>query len=145
MACNGGSFSDCLHMSSNLTNKHTGFNKALPLIFLGSDCSLKSSISNRYEDDRIFSRELISISRKGDIFIGISKSGNSQNILNCFEDAKKNGLYTIFLTSENYCQNLLEVDMELKVKSSITSIIKEIHLMIMHLIFKSIDESFHSN
>ena len=64
MACNGGSFSDCLHISSNLTNKHNGFNKALPLIFLGSDCSLKSSISNRYEDEKIFRENLVQYQEK---------------------------------------------------------------------------------
>ena len=145
MAGNGKSYLNCLHMSEELNSKFMEGRKDLPSIVLCSEDSLLKSFSNAYEYNKSLLGELNKVGKHGDVFIGISKRGKSKNILNCFKEAKKNGLFTIFLTSKQYNQDLLEIDVALKVESSTTSIIQEIHIIILNLIFIALDKSYHSN
>ena len=145
MAGNGGSYLNCLHISKELNSKFLDGRKGLLSIVLGAEDYLLRSFSNDYEYDKSLLRELNEVGMHGDVFIGISKKGKSQNILNCFKEAKKNGLFTIFLTSKQYDQELSEIDIALKVESSTPSIIQEIHIVVLNLIFIALGKSLHSN
>lgn len=140
LAGNGGSFSDCLHMSSELTGRFLKQRDSYPSIVLGSNGSSMSAIANDFGFEFSFSRELNAFGNKGDIFIGLSTSGKSKNILNCFREAKNKGLKTIFLTGNKYENDISDLDVTLKVKSSNTAIIQQIHIVILHLICIDIEK-----
>lgn len=143
-AGNGGSFSDCLHMSAELTGRFEKNRNPLPSIVLGSNGSSMSAISNDFNFDNCFSRELKALGKKGDTFIALSTSGESRNILNCFNETKNIGLKSIFLTSERYTNKIPYIDIVLEVKSNRTSIIQEVHILMLHLICIEIENKLAS-
>jgi D-sedoheptulose 7-phosphate isomerase len=103
-----------------------------------------TAVANDYSFDNVYSRLVKGIGKKGDVLIGLSTSGNSQNIVNALKKAKALGLTTIGFTSENggginqYC------DVLIKVPSSDTPRIQEAHLMIGHAICELVEKKLFS-
>ena len=93
-AGNGGSFADSQHIATEFTSKFLLDRSALPAIALGTNSSSMSAISNDYGFKKIFSRELDSLSTSKDMFIPISTSGNSHNLIEAVKTANKKGLKT---------------------------------------------------
>lgn len=99
-AGNGGSYADAQHLSAELTSRFM-FNRApIASLALGTNGSSISAIGNDYGYEHVFSRELKGIACRGDIFIGISTSGNSLNIFNAASMAEELGLYTSVWTGK---------------------------------------------
>ncbi len=92
IAGNGGSAADAQHISTELVVRMNYNRKAFPSIALTTDTSAITAIGNDYDFEKIFSRQIDAIGCEGDVFLAISTSGNSENIVNALKAAKKNKL-----------------------------------------------------
>lgn len=143
LAGNGGSFADAQHISAEFTSRYMIDRDSLPSICLGTNNSSISAIGNDYGYDKVFSRELSAIGREKDIFIGISTSGNSNNIIEAMNIAREKNITSFALTGESggKLNNLCEC---LKVPSATTGRIQECHILIGHIICGIIEKDFFS-
>ena len=137
---NGGSFGDAQHLAAEFVSRLRFDRLPLASIALGTNSSNLSAIGNDYGYEKVFSRELLSLGKKEDIFIPISTSGNSQNVLEAIKVAKSIGIQIFGLSGGNggkmndLCDSLI-------VPSNKTEKIQEVHIMIGH-IFCGLVESF---
>ena len=98
---NGGSAGDAQHISAELTGRYKCERRSLPAIALTTDTSALTAIGNDYGYERVFDRQLEGLANSGDVVIGISTSGNSQNIINAFIKAKEKSCICIGLTGRD--------------------------------------------
>jgi D-sedoheptulose 7-phosphate isomerase len=137
-AGNGGSAADSQHLAAEFVSKLEIDRPGLPAISLSTDTSIITAIGNDYGFENLFRRQLEAQSRAGDLFVGITTSGRSINILNGFLAAKKLGLVTV-----GFCGNGGELerlaDYVLRVPSSNTARIQESHILLGHLICKQVE------
>ena len=140
LAGNGGSAADAQHIAAELVGRY-GFDRAsLPSLSLTTDTSNLTAIGNDYGYDKVFSRQLEGMGQKGDLFIGISTSGNSLNILNAFESAKKKGIFCVALTGKDGGEMAKIADISLIVPSYSTPRIQESHILIGHILCDIIEQ-----
>ncbi len=139
LAGNGGSFADAQHIAAEFIGRFLQDRKPLAAICLGTNLSSTTSISNDYHFNDIFARELSAIGQAGDLFIAISTSGKSQNIINAVKIAKKNNI-NIFCLLGNDGAKLAKYD-NITITSSNTARIQEIHITIGHIICAIVDEN----
>jgi len=139
---NGGSASDALHIAAELVGRFKLERKALPCIALNENVSTLTAIGNDYGYDSVFSRQVEAFGVKGDIFIGISTSGNSKNVVEALKKARLLNLKTIGFTGGNggamNAENLC--DISLLAPSCETSRIQELHITSGHIICKLVEE-----
>jgi len=140
-AGNGGSFADAQHLSAEFICKFMFDRAPLASIVLGANNSAISAISNDYGYQQVFARELKGLARAGDLFIPISTSGNSPNILQAIEQALKLQLTTIAFTgaSGGHIAALCEC---LCVPSAETARIQECHIVIGHIICCLVEQQY---
>lgn len=142
IAGNGGSAADAQHFAAELAGQFIHKRKGLPVIALTANSSITTAIGNDFGYEYIFSRQLEGLGQEGDIFVGISTSGNSLNLIHAMSSAKNNGLVTVGLLGKeggqlkNYC------DLKLIVPSDNTQYIQEAHIMIIHELCSLIDNAF---
>ena len=141
-AGNGGSAADAQHLAAELTGRFVKERRALPGIALTVDTSALTAIANDYHYDRVFARQLEAFAQPGDLFIGISTSGNSQSILNAFETATKLGCKTLGLSGRDGGKMNGICDLNIVVPSDTTARIQEIHILIGHILCKAVDDVF---
>jgi D-sedoheptulose 7-phosphate isomerase len=140
LAGNGGSAADAQHIAAELVGRY-GFDRpSIPSLALTTDTSNLTAIGNDYGYDQVFSRQLEGMGQEGDIFFGISTSGNSQNIINAFESAKKKGITTIALVGRDGGKMAQMADIALVVPSNSTPRIQESHILIGHIICDIIEK-----
>ena len=140
IAGNGGSAGDAQHIAAEFVSRFFYDRPGLPAIALTTDTSMLTAIGNDYGFEKIFSRQVQAQGAPGDIFIGISTSGNSKNVINAVAEAKKNGLVTVCLCGQTgQLQNL--VDISLAVPSASTPHIQEGHIVIGHIICALVERS----
>ena len=142
LAGNGGSAADAQHIAAELTGRYVKERKALPAIALTVDTSALTAISNDYGYESVFSRQIEALARPNDLFIGISTSGNSANILKALESAKSIGCKTIGLSGRDGGQMNELCDMNIIVPDDVTARIQEMHILIGHIFCKSVDEQY---
>jgi D-sedoheptulose 7-phosphate isomerase len=142
VAGNGGSAADAQHIAAELSGRFVKERKALPGIALTTDTSAITSIANDYGYEYVFSRQLEALGQTGDLFIGISTSGNSEGVLNAFKSAKKIGCKTLGLSGRNGGKMNGLCDLNIIVPSEITARIQEMHILIGHILCKAVDDSF---
>jgi D-sedoheptulose 7-phosphate isomerase len=130
---NGGSASDAQHIEGELVGRFQMKRRGLPAIALTANSSNMTSIGNDFSFDHVFSRQVEAQGKEGDVFIGISTSGNSQSVLNAFHCAKENGLKTIGLLGASGGKCKEAADISLVVPSDITARVQESHIMIGHI------------
>lgn len=140
-AGNGGSAADAQHLAGELVNRFGFERPGLAAIALTTDTSIITSISNDYGFDMLFSRQIQALGKKGDIFIALSTSGNSTNIINGINESKKIGIKTIGLTGSTGGKMFSLCDICLKVPSDQTPRIQEAHILIGHIICSIIENS----
>ena len=134
LAGNGGSAADAQHIAAELVGRY-GFDRpSIPSLALTTDSSNLTAIGNDYGYDKVFSRQLEGMGQKGDIFIGISTSGNSKNIINAFHSAKEKGILSVALTGRDGGEMAKIADIALVVPSDSTPRIQESHILIGHII-----------
>lgn len=142
VAGNGGSAADAQHFTAELAGRFVKERKGLPSITLTTNTSNITAIGNDYGYDVVFSRQLEALGQAGDVFFGISTSGNSKNIFEAMKTAKKNNLTTIGLLG-NTGGIIQDVsDISLIIPSNSTARIQECHIMVIHIICQMIDDAF---
>ena len=140
IAGNGGSAADAQHFAAELVGRY-GFDRpSLPALALTTDTSNITAIGNDYGYDYVFSRQLEGMGVAEDLFIGISTSGNSENILNAFASAKEKGITTVALSGRDGGKMAAVADYTLIVPSDATPRIQESHLLIEHMICDAIEK-----
>lgn len=140
LAGNGGSAADAQHIAAELVGRY-GFDRpSIPSIALTTDTSNLTAIGNDYGYDKVFSRQLEGMGAEGDIFFGISTSGNSLNVINAFESAKDKGIATIALVGKDGGKMAQMADIAIVVPSDATPRIQESHILIGHIICDVIEK-----
>ena len=140
LAGNGGSAADAQHIAAELVGRY-GFDRpSIPSLALTTDTSNLTAIGNDYGYDQVFSRQLEGMGQAGDIFFGISTSGNSLNIIKAFESAKKKGITTVALVGRDGGEMAKMADVALVVPSDSTPRIQESHILIGHIICDIIEK-----
>ena len=140
LAGNGGSAADAQHIAAELVGRY-GFDRpSIPSLALTTDTSNLTAIGNDYGYDKVFSRQLEGMGQKGDLFIGISTSGNSLNIIEAFRSAKSMGITTVALTGRDGGEMAKMADIALIVPSDATPRIQESHILIGHIICDIIEK-----
>ena len=140
LAGNGGSAADAQHIAAELVGRY-GFDRpSIPSLALTTDTSNLTAIGNDYGYDMVFSRQLDGMGQNGDIFIGISTSGNSKNLINAFEVAKKKNILSIALVGKDGGEMAKIADIALIVPSNSTPRIQESHILIGHIICDIIEK-----
>ena len=142
-AGNGGSFADAQHLSAEFISRFMFDRAPLASIVLGANNSAISAIGNDYGYEQVFARELRGISKKGDVFIPISTSGNSPNILAAVDEAKQMGLVMMALTGAGGGKLAVLCDC-LCVPSRETARIQECHIMLGHIVCGLVEKAIFS-
>jgi D-sedoheptulose 7-phosphate isomerase len=133
VAGNGGSAADAQHLVAEFVVRLTVNRPALRAIALTTDTSILTAAGNDYGFDHLFSRQLEALGQPGDIFLGISTSGNSKNILRALTQAKILGITTIGLTGAGGGKMGPLCDYNIVIPSNITMNIQESHLALEHI------------
>lgn len=142
-AGNGGSFADAQHLSAEFISRFLFDRAPLASLVLGANNSAISAIGNDYGYEQVFARELEGVARPGDVFVPITTSGNSRNILVAVEQARKQGLTTVAFTGEGGGKLASLCDC-LCVPSRETARIQECHIMIGHVLCGLVEEALFS-
>jgi D-sedoheptulose 7-phosphate isomerase len=142
LAGNGGSAADAQHIAAELSGRFLKERRALPGIALTTDTSALTSIANDYGYEHVFSRQVEALASKGDLFIGISTSGNSQGIINAFDAAKNLQCKTLGLSGRNGGKMNELCDLNIIIPSEVTARIQEMHILIGHILCKAADDAF---
>lgn len=142
IAGNGGSAADAQHFAAELAGKFVHDRKGLSAVALTTNSSTISAISNDFGYEHVFSRQIEGLGQPGDVFIGISTSGNSLNITNAMDVAKKMGLTTVGLLGKNGGQVKTLCDLKLIIPSYNTQHIQEAHIMLIHELCSLVDNAF---
>ncbi|HEX3967567.1 MAG TPA: D-sedoheptulose 7-phosphate isomerase [Edaphobacter sp.] len=133
VAGNGGSAADAQHLVAEFVVRLTDTRPALRAIALTTDSSILTACGNDFGFDQIFARQIEALGQPGDLFLGISTSGNSPNILEALEQSKKTGITTIGFTGagggrmRDLCDHLVAIP------STVTMNIQESHLALEHI------------
>ena len=138
---NGGSFADAQHLSAEFISRFMFDRAPLASLVLGANNSAISAIGNDYGYEQVFARELEGVARSGDVFIPITTSGNSRNILVAVEQARKQGLTTVAFTGEGGGKLAPLCDC-LCVPSRETARIQECHIMIGHIVCGLVEQQY---
>ena len=168
MCGNGGSFSDALHITSELLKSFEKNRRLAPeeqqafsdlphgeevskqlehgfrAIALGTNTALASAVQNDFALDKMqYAQELFALGRKGDVLIGISTSGNARNILFAVTTARAIGLETIGLTGESGGELAKSVDIAIRAPADKTRRVQELHLPIYHTLCSMIETHYY--
>lgn len=140
-AGNGGSAGDAQHIAGELVSKFFFDRPGLSVFSLATDTSILTAIGNDYGFEKSFSRQIQANAKEGDVFIAISTSGNSKNIVLALQEAKTKGVVTVGLVGSKTCEMDKYCDFILHVPSLSTPIIQESHIMIGHIICALVEEA----
>lgn len=142
LAGNGGSAADAQHIAAEFIGRMTLDRSPLPAIALTTDTSVLTATGNDYGFDQVFVRQIQALGNEGDVFIGITTSGGSPNILRAMQIARQKGLVTIALTGERPTPLAELADFLLQVPSSRTQNIQEVHIMMGHTMCALAERAF---
>jgi D-sedoheptulose 7-phosphate isomerase len=132
-AGNGGSAGDSQHLAAEIVGRYKFDRPGLPALALTTDTSMLTAIGNDYGYEAVFERQIQAQGKAGDVFFGITTSGNSKNVLRAFEQAKKMQIVTVGLAGsggkiQTACDHCIGVP------STDTARIQECHIMIGQII-----------
>jgi D-sedoheptulose 7-phosphate isomerase len=138
IAGNGGSACDAMHFAEELTGKFRQDRRPLPAIGL-TDPAHITAVGNDFGFDFVFERSVEAYGQKGDIFIGITTSGNSPNILKAVEASKRKGMKTIALLGRDGGVLKGMADYEFLVPAKTSDRVQEVHMTILHIIIEGVE------
>ncbi len=145
LAGNGGSAADAQHIAAELVGRY-GFDRpSIPSLALTTDTSNLTAIGNDYGYDKVFSRQMEGMGAEGDLFIGISTSGNSVNIINAITAAKEKGVKTVALVGRDGGKMAKLADYAIIIPSNDTPRIQESHILVGHMICDIIEKELFGN
>lgn len=139
-AGNGGSAADAQHMAGELVNKFTFDRPGLPALSLSTDTSIITAVGNDYGFDRLFARQVEAQGCPGDVFIGISTSGRSKNIVEALKACREKGITSVAIVGADPCP-LDEADHVIHVPSTVTPRIQECQTLIGHILCYLVEQS----
>lgn len=131
---NGGSASDALHFAGEIVGRFVKERKAWPAVVLNADVATMTAIANDYGYDDVFARQAEGHVKPGDVFIGISTSGNSENVLRAALKANELGAKTAALLGKDGGKIAKEVDYPIIVHCNTTARVQECHINIIHIL-----------
>ena len=131
IAGNGGSAADAQHFAAELVGRFQCNRMALASIALTTDTSNLTAIGNDFGFDAVFSRQVEALARPGDVFVGISTSGNSANIIAAVKEARAQGIASIVLLGRDGGELASLADKAENKKHDVTARIQEAHIYIM--------------
>lgn len=140
IAGNGGSAADAQHIAGEFVSRFYFDRPGIPSISLSTDTSIITAIGNDYGFDKLFSRQVQALGNEDDVFIGITTSGNSENIIQALHSCKEHGLKSIILTGESGGKVADLCDICIKIPSKITPRIQEVHILVGHIICCIVEE-----
>jgi D-sedoheptulose 7-phosphate isomerase len=141
LAGNGGSAADAQHIAAEFVSRFYFDRPGLPSIALSTDPSIVTAIGNDYGYEELFARQVEAQGKPGDVFIAISTSGKSPNVLKAIQKAKAMGLKTVALTSEKGIEMSQMCDYAIMAPSIITPKIQECHITIGHAICAGVEKA----
>lgn len=137
---NGGSASDALHFAGEIVGRFQKERNAWPAVVLNADVATMTAIANDYGYDDMFARQAQGHIQPGDIFIGISTSGNSENVLRATDVAKTKGAKTAALLGKDGGKIGKVVDYPVIVQCNTTARVQESHILLIHIMCEIIEE-----
>lgn len=137
---NGGSAADSQHLAAEIVGRFQKERPAFPAIALTVDTSILTAVGNDYGFDTVFRRQVQALGEKGDVLVGISTSGNSQNVLEAIEEARAKGLTVIGMTAYGGGKMKEACDICLAVPAKVTARAQEMHIMIGHILCEIAEE-----
>lgn len=139
---NGGSAGDAQHFSAELLNRFEKERPGLPAVALTTDSSTLTAIANDYSYEEIFSKQVSALGQPGDVLLAISTSGNSANVAAAMKAAREREMVSVVLSGNDggtMARLLGDQDIEIRVPSSRTARIQEVHLVVIHCLCDFID------
>jgi len=137
---NGGSAADAQHLAAELSGRFYFDRAPLASEALHCNSSYLTAVANDYGYDEVFARIIKGIGKKGDVLVGLSTSGNSQNIIKAFEVAKQQGINVIAFTGATGGKMKELADILLNITSTDTPRIQEAHITVGHVICEQVEQ-----
>lgn len=135
---NGGSHCDAMHFAEEFTGRYRKDRAPLGALALG-DPSHVTCVSNDYGFNEIFSRQLVGLARKGDMLVGLSTSGNSENVIRAFQAAKEIGIKTVALLGKDGGKLKALADHAIIIPAATSDRIQEMHIKIIHTVIETVE------
>jgi len=139
---NGGSAADAQHLASEFVVRYRQNRSAMAAIALTTDTSALTAIGNDFGFESLFARQIEALCRPGDVAIGLSTSGNSENVIRGLQAAKAAGAITVGFTGEGGGRLAGQVDHSIFIPSKTTARIQEMHLMLGHVLCALLEKEF---
>lgn len=137
---NGGSHCDAMHFAEEMTGRYRKDRRPLGALALG-DASHVTCVSNDYGFKHIFSRQVEGLARSGDVLVGLSTSGNSENVIMAVEAAKKKGMTTICLLGRDGGKLRDMVDLSIIIPAQTSDRIQEMHIKLIHTVIETVERA----
>ena len=131
---NGGSAADCQHIAGELVGRFLMERRALPCLALTTDTSVMTAVANDYSFEAVFERQVEAFAREGDVVLGISTSGNSENVNRAMEKAKALGAATLAFSGRDGGRLAEIADLCLVAPAQGSPRIQEIHITAAHIL-----------
>jgi D-sedoheptulose 7-phosphate isomerase len=145
VAGNGGSAADSQHIVAEFVSRLTRDRPALPAVALTTDTSILTAIGNDFSFDNIFERQIEAIGVPGDVFLGISTSGNARNLVKALSLCRKKGIVTIGYLGNRGGAMAELCDYSVIVPSDITMHIQESHIALEHILCMVVENYYFGN
>lgn len=138
---NGGSAADAQHLAAEFSGRFYFDRPVLPADALHCNTSYLTAVANDYGYNKVFARLISGLGREGDILVGLSTSGNSENILQAFAVCREKGVQTLALTGANGGRMKELADLLINIPSTDTPRIQEAHITIGHIICELVEQA----
>ena len=140
LACgNGGSAADAQHLAAELVGRFREERQALAAIALTADTALLTALGNDYGYQRVFARQVEALARRGDVLLAFSTSGNSPNVVDAAQTARRLGCTVIGFTGAGGGALAAHADLILKAPSNTVARIQEVHTLCIHVLCEALD------
>lgn len=139
MCGNGGSASDALHFAGEIVGRFQKERSAWPAVVLNADVATMTAIANDYSYDEVFARQAEGHVKPGDVFVGISTSGNSENVYRAMMVAKEKGAKTVAFVGKDGGKIAKIADYPVVVRCNTTARVQECHIMLIHIICELVE------
>lgn len=145
LAGNGGSAADAQHFAGEMVGRFLMEREAVSAIALTTDSSVVTCIANDYGYENVFARQVEGLGVKGDIFVAISTSGNSENLVKALQTAKEKEMFTVGFLGKDGGKMKDFCDYALIVPSESTPRIQEIHTLTVHILCELLEKGLFQN
>ena len=140
LACgNGGSAADAQHLSAELVGRFREERQALPAIALTADTALLTALGNDYGYERVFARQVEGLAQRGDVLMAFSTSGNSANVVQAAQTARRLGCTVVGFTGARGGELASHADVLLRAPSNTVARIQEVHTLCIHVLCEALD------